>query len=279
MGLLTENPVLERELRGRLRLRRKGARRAIPFVAWPIALVALYFYARGLTALGRGPVQDARELLPVIAYGALALIVLLAPALASTAITQEREQQTWDALATTRLSAWEILFGKWIGRQIIPWLMIVLALPYLLACAFFGGMGLLILPAVLLFLVVTTAFYSAMGLLCSFQARRTVGATATALTITAALCVGTVIVNQVFQLLQARVGPPENSPILWLNPFIVLSSLLAMLDRSGISAFSGLPHEDYGLIVGAYFLVTVAAIAAALYFMVSRYHRAVRERT
>ena len=279
MGLLTENPVLERELRGRLRLRRKGARRAIPFVAWPIALVALYFYARGLTALGRGPVQDARELLSVIAYGALALIVLLAPALASTAITQEREQQTWDALATTRLSAWEILFGKWIGRQIIPWLMIVLALPYLLACAFFGGMGLLILPAVLLFLVVTTAFYSAMGLLCSFQARRTVGATATALTITAALCVGTVIVNQVFQLLQARVGPPENSPILWLNPFIALSSLLAMLDRSGISAFSGLPHEDYGLIVGAYFLVTVAAIAAALYFMVSRYHSAVRERT
>ena len=279
MGLFTENPVLERELRGRLRLRRKGARRAIPFVAWPIALVALYFYARGLTALGRGPVQDARELLPVIAYGILALIVLLAPALASTAITQEREQQTWDALATTRLSAWEILFGKWVGRQIIPWLMIVLALPYLLACAFFGGMGLLILPAVLLFLVVTTAFYSAMGLLCSFQARRTVGATATALTITAALCVGTVIVNQVFQLLQARVGPPENSPILWLNPFIALSSLLAMLDWSGISAFSGPPHEDYGLIVGAYFLVTVAAIAAALYSMVSRYHRAVRERT
>ena len=280
MGLLTENPVLERELRGRLRLRRKGARRAIPFVAWPIALVALYFYARGLTALGRGPVQDARELLPVIAYGILALTVLLAPALASTAITQEREQQTWDALATTRLSAWEILFGKWVGRQIIPWLMIVLALPYLLACAFFGGMGLLILPAVLLFLVVTTAFYSAMGLLCSFQARRTVGATATALTITAALCVGTVIVNQVFQLLQARVGPPENSPILWLNPFIALSSLFAMLDRSGATqTLTDYYHEAYPLIVGAYFLVTVTAIAAALYFMVSRYHRAVRERT
>ena len=279
MGLFTDNPVLEREVRGRLRLRRKGAGRAIPIVAWPIGLVALYFYARGLVAIGRGTSRDSQDLLPLIVYGALALIVLLAPALASTAITQEREQQTWDALATTRLSAWEILFGKWIGRQIIPWLMIVLALPYLLACAFFGGMGLLILPAVLLFLVVTTAFYSAMGLLCSFQARRTVGATATALTITAALCVGTVIVNQVFQLLQARVGPPENSPILWLNPFIALSSLFAMLDRSGISAFSGPPHEDYGLIVGAYFLVTVAAIAAALYSMVSRYHRAVRERT
>lgn len=280
MGLLSENPVLEREVRGRLRLRRKGARRAVPIVAWPIALVALYFYARGLSAIGRGTVQDARDLLPALVYGALALIVLLAPAMASTAITQEREQQTWDALATTRLTAWEILFGKWVGRQLIHWLMIVLALPYLLACVFFGGMGLLVLPAVLLFLIVTTAFYSAMGLLCSFQARRTVGATATALTVTAALCVGTVIVNQVFQLLQARVGPAEDSPVLWLNPFYTLSALLGMLDRSGASQGAyGSQHESYPLVVGAYFLVTLAAIAAALYFMVSRYHRAVRERT
>ena len=280
MGLFTENPVLERELRGRLRLRRKGARRAIPFVAWPIALVALYFYARGLTALGRGPVQDARELLPVMAYGALALIVLLAPALASTAITQEREQQTWDALATTRLSAWEILFGKWIGRQIIPWLMIVLALPYLLACAFFGGMGLLILPAVLLFLVVTTAFYSAMGLLCSFQARRTVGATATALTVTALLCVGTVVVNQVIKVFQQQSNNFSDSWVMWINPFYVLSSLLAWLDRNiTYQNNSALPTDLNPLQVGFYLLASVAAIAAALYFMASRYHRAVRERT
>ncbi len=106
MGLLTNNPVLEREVRGRLRLRRKGAGRAIPVVAWPIGLVALYFYARGLAAIGRGSQRDAQELWPLFLYGALTLIVLLAPALASTAITQEREQQTWEALATTRLSAW-----------------------------------------------------------------------------------------------------------------------------------------------------------------------------
>ena len=280
MGLLTDNPVLERELRGRLRLRRKGAGRAIPVVAWPIALVALYFYARGLTAIGRGTSRDAQELLPVLVYGALTLIVLLAPAMASTAITQEREQQTWDALATTRLSAWEILIGKWVGRQLIPWLMLVLALPYLVACAFFGGMGFAILPAVLVFLVVTTGFYSAMGLLCSFQARRTVGATATSLTITALLCVGTVVINQVIEILQQRSGPQENSPVLWLNPFFALSSLLGMLDRNGGSqAFTDYPHEAYLLVVGAYFLATVLAIAAALYFMASRYHRAVRERT
>ena len=278
MGLFTENPVLEREVRGRLRLRRKGAGRAIPVVAWPIALVALYFYARGLTAIGRGTSRDAQELLPVMVYGALTLIVLLAPAMASTAITQEREQQTWDALATTKLSAWEILIGKWVGRQLIPWLMIVLALPYLLACAFFGGMGFAILPAVLVFLVVTTGSYSAMGLLCSFQARRTVGATATALTVTALLCVGTVVVNQVIKIFQQNTNFSD-SWVMWLNPFYVLSSLLAWLDRNIIyQNNTALPIDLNPLQVGFYLLASVAAIAAAFYFMASRYHRAVRER-
>lgn len=278
MGLFSDNPVLEREVRGRLR--RKGAGRAVPIVAWPIGLVALYFYARGLTAIGRGTSRDAQELWPLLVYGVLTLIVLLAPALASTAITQEREQQTWEALATTRLSAWEILFGKWVGRQLIPWLIIVLALPYLAALTFFGGMGLALLPAALVFLVVTTAFYSALGLLCSFQARRTAGATATALTVTALLCVGTVIINQVIGIFVARVGPQGESSVMWLNPFFALSSLFSWLGRgNGFQEYPDYPHDSYTLIVGFYLLVSVVAIAAALRFMVSRYRHAVRERT
>ena len=280
MGLITDNPVLERELRGRLRLRRKGAGRSIPVVAWPIGLVALYFYARGLAGIGKGTALEARDLLPVLIYGVLTLIVLLAPALASTAITQEREQQTWEALATTRLSAWEILFGKWVGRQLIPWLIIVLALPYLLALTFFGEMGLAILPAALIFLVGTTAFDSALGLLCSFQARRTVGATATALTVSAFLCIGTVVINGVIEILRPHSVPQGNSSVMWLNPFVAFSSLLSWLSPGNNGqGYSEYPHDSYPLVVGFYLLVTAAATAAALRFMVSRYRRAVRERT
>ncbi len=278
MGLLTNNPVLEREVRGRLRLRRKGTGRAIPVVAWPIGLVALYFYARGLNAIARGTSRDAEDLLPVLVYGALTLIVLLAPALASTAITQEREQQTWDALATTRLSAWEILFGKWVGRQLIPWLMIALAFPYLLACTVRGEMGAALLPATLVFLVVTTAFYSALGLLCSFQARRTAGATATALTMTAFFCVGTVIINQVIEILQPHSGPQSESSVMWLNPFFAFSALLSWQEINRVPGVYYNPQTD-PLIVGFYLLVSIIAIAAALRFMVSHYGRAVRERT
>ena len=282
MGLFTDNPVLEREVRGRLRLRRKGAGRVIPIVAWPIGLVALYFYARGLVAIGRGTSRDSQDLLPLVVYGALALIVLLAPALASTAITQEREQQTWEALATTRLSAWEILFGKWVGRQLTHWLIIAVASPYLLICAIHGGFGMLFLPAALVFLVVTVGFYSALGLLCSFQARRTAGATATALTLTALLCVGTVIINQVIAILMPRSEPQGNSSVMWLNPFFAFSALLSGFGQGSANlSYSNAvyPHDPYPLVVGFYLLVMAVAAAVALRFMVLRYGHAVRERT
>ena len=151
MGLFTDNPVLEREVRGRFRLRRKGAGRSVPWLTWSIGLVALYFYARGLAGIGHGTMQDARDLWPLLAYGALTLIVLLAPAIASTAITQEREQQTWETLTTTPLSATEVLLGKWLGRQMILWLLLVLLLPFLAACCFRGQLGFGLLPGVRIF--------------------------------------------------------------------------------------------------------------------------------
>ncbi len=278
MGLFTDNPVLERELRGRLRLRRKGAGRAIPVVAWPLGLTVLYFYARGLLALAHGTQQDARELWPLFFYGGLSLIVLLAPALSSTAITQEREQQTWEILATTRLSAWEILIGKWIGRLLLPLLMIALMLPYLLACVFRGGLGWAVLPISLLFFVVTAAFYSLLGLFCSFQAKRTTAATATALTLTIFFCLGTLVLNSVFNTLELG-SHYDNTPIMWLNPFFVLSALLSLLMPNGQYQFgSGTDQDPYALIVIVYFTGCLLVGAATLRFMASRYHHSVRER-
>ena len=279
MGLFSNNPVLEREVRGRLRLRRKAA--GIHWLAWILGVVIFYFYARGLDGLWRGKPLDAREFWGLLLYGLLTLIVLLAPALSSTAITQERQQQTWDSLATTRLTGGEILLGKWVGRQVILWLLIALSLPYLLGCAARGDISLLSLLAVLLFLLVTTAFYSVLGLFCSYQAKRTAAATATSLTLTALLCVGTVIVNAVLGYFVANSENYHgNSSVMWLNPFFALSALMDWLNVNGPNnGGNGYEVEPNGTIVGFYFVVTALLTFAALYFMVSRYRRAVREQS
>ncbi len=275
MGIFTDNPVLEREVRGRLRLKRKGVQANL-WIARLIGVIAAYYYVRGMIGVWRGTLQDARDFWPLLVYGALVLIVLLAPALSSTAITQEREQQTWEILATTQLSAWEVLGGKWLGRQMIPWLLLVILLPYMAVDAARAQLGFFELPVVLLFLLLTTASYSVLGLLCSFQAKRTMTATASALTISAFLCIGTVIINQVWVLLANHGGSdaPE-SIVMWANPFSAVNMLMMQLSPN---TFGSDGSNDPTSVLW-YFLLTLAATAAVLTFMVRRYHRSVRERS
>ena len=62
------------------------------------------------------------------------LIWLLCPALASNAITQEKEQQTWEMLLFTLLTPAEILLGK-LAARIAPMIAVVLAFwPFMMIC-------------------------------------------------------------------------------------------------------------------------------------------------
>ena len=276
MPILSNNPVLEREIRGRLRFKRRGGPQML-WIARLLGLVVVYYYARGLLGIWRGTAQDARDFWPVLVYGALSLIVLLAPALAATAISSEREQQTWEILATTPLTGAEVVLGKWLGRQMVLWLLLVILLPYLAVCAARAGFGWRMLPWVLAFFIITTACYSGLGLLCSFQAKRTMTATASALTLSAVLCLGTVILNQVCDLLLDPNTSGTDWPVLWANPFYTVGALMNSLAPEVFGA--GRPSSDLGDAITFYFVGTAAVTAASLVFMVRRYRRAVRERS
>jgi ABC-2 type transport system permease protein len=269
MGIFTNNPVLEREVRGRLRWKRKGSVQANRWIGGLLGLIVIYYYARGLAGLWRSTVQDARDFWPLLVYGTLTLIVLLAPALSATAITQEREQQTWENLRTTQLSAAEVLLGKWLGRQLIPWLLILILLPYMTVCVIRAGLDGLMLPVVLAFLLATIACYSALGLLCSFQAKRTMTATASALTVSAFLCIGTVIVNQVVSLLLYGYTGDHQALILSVNPFYAINS---MMDQFGLNRYSIGTIDDPATSFW-YLVFTLVVTVAALVFMVRRYGR------
>lgn len=284
MSIWSNNPVLEREIRGRLRVRRRGGPQLL-WIARLLGLVVVYYYARGLLGIWHGSLQDARDFWPLLTYGTLSLVVLLAPAISATAITQEREQQTWEILATTRLSGAEVLLGKWLGRQLIPWLLLVILLPFMAVCAARAGFGWGMLPSVLGFFLVTTACYSALGLLCSFQAKRTMTATASALMVSALLCLGTYLIGGFFGYLIGSVNGSYSgsiggqSPVLWGNPFYVLGAMTDCLTLdSAAGQAASFDQVREGSATFWYFLFSLTVTAGALVFMVRRYHRSVRER-
>lgn len=276
MGLISDNPVLWREVRGRLRLR-SGGRSAV-WVARIVGLVILYAYLRGLVAIGRGTAPDARDFWSTLSYGLLVLIVILAPALSATAITQEREQQTWETLATTRLSGGQIIVGKWLARQFLPALSLVIALPLYFGCSVKGGIAFSSTLAVLLFLTLTMALFSLLGLFCSFRARRTTTATASALLVSAFFCIGTPILDGLFRsfgLFGANYasGYGSDTVVLWLNPFYALATLIQVLGamHESASQYAPVPASD---VLTIYTVIALFLMALCLAFMIRRYGKA-----
>jgi ABC-type transport system involved in multi-copper enzyme maturation permease subunit len=235
MGTLRNNPVFGKELRSHLLSRRqsRGARAAT--IGGSALMVALLYWAC-LRALGRGHLAG-RDLFLLIVYGQLTLLVFLSPSLTANAITQEREQQTWNALLLTRLHAGEIVVGKLLARLAPAVVLMLVFLPLALIAAAFGNVGWRGLLRSGGLLVATSVFYATIGLACSWAFRRTSVATAMAFGIVAFLVVGTFLFHQLWTagIAGARWIGPERFPPLYLNPYLALASALRDIDPNAIS--------------------------------------------
>lgn len=69
-------------------------------------------------------------------------VVLIQPLRGITALSSEMRDHTIDLMTITRLTAWRIVFGKWVAIVGQSALLLVTIIPYLLLRYFFGGMNL-----------------------------------------------------------------------------------------------------------------------------------------
>lgn len=224
MGILRENPVLEKEVRGRLRAKRQSkASRIAGFVVTGLVVLLLYYFGVS-SILGSNSAGAAESLFIFFSIGIeMTLIVFLAPALTAGAITQEREQQTWNALLLTRLTAPEIVGGKFVAALLPPILALLVFAPLNLLAAVVGRVGLGTYLLSSLILLATIVFCTALSLFFSWMYRRTYVATAASFGATAFLTVGTLVTYGMFET--ANYGghsDPETFPVMWLNPYLAL---------------------------------------------------------
>jgi hypothetical protein len=158
------------------------------------------------------------------------LIVVLAPALTSGAISMEREKQTIDMLVTTPLSTLGMVIGKLFSALSYVFLLILASIPLASLVFVFGGVGPedLVRGYVLLFAV---AFgMGAIGLFVSALVRRTQTAIVATFVTVLVLAIGSVGVHE-FWKVASRPAPSGNivvaqrphqasEAVLWLNPFV-----------------------------------------------------------
>jgi ABC-type transport system involved in multi-copper enzyme maturation permease subunit len=228
LGTFTDNPVLAKELRSRLRARRqtKGARTAAFLVAGTIVLL-LYYY--GGRAVLRSPMQAKDMYMIFTLVIQMTLLVFVVPALTAGAITQEREQQTWNALLLSRLTPSEIVVGKLLACLTPAAIIVGLFVPVNFLAAVVGGVSGAAYVVSNLLLLATAFFYASFSLFCSWAYRRTYVATSAAFGIVALLVVGTVLLYGLWTTALSGGGRfvrAEEFVPMWLNPYLAMTVAL-----------------------------------------------------
>jgi hypothetical protein len=178
---MLENPVILKELRGRMR-----GRQAFILLTAYLGLIAFFIVVIYNTMFGLSGLTSwdpsARQSAGKVIFGTVVLLELLllsfiAPGLTAGAITSERERQTFDLLRTTLLSARSLVLGKLGAAFSYLFLLILTALPIQSLAFILGGVGMGEMVVSSLMLVVTAFFYCTLGIFFSSYMKRTLSAT------------------------------------------------------------------------------------------------------
>ena len=152
------NPILARELKVTLR-----SPVTLGLAAIYLGVLALLLWwmwpQEGIFSVAA---RSSRSLLLVFSVAQLLLAMLYAPAFAATAITSEKERNTYDLLFATLLKPGEIAVGKLLSSIVALLIFVALSFPLFAACFFLGAVS--VREAVVIY-VVTGASSVLFGLL------------------------------------------------------------------------------------------------------------------
>jgi ABC-2 type transport system permease protein len=241
------NPVLVKELRGRMR----GARAFVLLTIYLMILggVSLLFYA-AIADISSGALDSGRTigkgLFLLISAVALIEVCFISPTLTSGSIAGEKERQSYDLLVASLLSPWQIIWGKLAAALSFALLLIISIVPMMSLAFLFGGVSLTEVVIALIGLVTTAMFYATIGLFWSTVLRTTLGANSMSVGTIIMMLLGIPFLALIFSLIFGRDLSPEwlNSIIfkliagafLYSHPFIALQVTEAQIE-GGESAF------------------------------------------
>ena len=172
------NPILQRDLRAKLLFRRPGPW-AMFFQFWLLAgLIYMYLWALWKAYTTQ---SGAYNLWPMINGASLFALILLPAILSATAITREKESDTWQSVQLSLLSPVEIIFAKQMASMAVVPLLLLPLLPFVPVCLraseYDDHVTIWQMLLTLLLHLATAWFASAWGLAISNHCRKTAVAT------------------------------------------------------------------------------------------------------
>ncbi len=250
------NPVLRKELTSRMSIRRMNKANRLALTLFMAVVLPIVYLIIARVLFINSSVRDGRDIFGVIAIGfQTAFAVLLAPTVTSGVITLEREKQTWNALLLSRLTSWEIVWGKLLGSVLPALAMQIIFIPVLIMAALKGGVSLGNFIGAEVFVVFCTFFYGIIGMFFSWLCRRTQLAAASAMATVMISVVASPVLLALWQnLTSSYQSKPETFLPLWTNPFYV------MLQITGLDG-NGTPSQPWQSVgIPLFFYITSAFV-------------------
>lgn len=162
------------------------------------------------------------------------LLAFIVPALTASTISGERERQTLDILLTTRMTPWSIIWGKLMSSVSMIILVIFSSVPVISIVLIFGGISLIDVMKIVLYLVFAAIFFGTISIGCSSHFKKTTSSTVAAYGGILGICAGTVLIV-VMGALVCMVSMEQDSLksiigilslILLINPAMTVAAIL-----------------------------------------------------
>ena len=172
------NPVMLKELRGRMRGARAFAIMTVYLIVMGIFIILLYLIDPLNSVIGTAVTGElGRILFMGVVAAELALLLFIVPALTAGGITGEREQNTYDILQTTLLDPATFVVGKLESALGYIVLLLLAAIPIQSIPFLFGGISEVEVGLAFLMLLVLAFALGAIGMFFSTLSNRTTNAT------------------------------------------------------------------------------------------------------
>ena len=177
-------------------------------------------------------------LFPVLSIAQVCIVAMIVPVMTASAISGERERQTFDIMLTTCMSPFSIVVGKVMSAMLRVLFFVAAGMPIMSLAFVAGGLSWSYLLYFVLTIVLLSLLSGSIGILCSAFCRRSIAAVILSYVFYFVIYVLTFLPMLLKALLTQGESAGESPLFLLLNPIIFFEEFFMQL-MSGESLFGG----------------------------------------
>jgi ABC-2 type transport system permease protein len=235
------NPVLVKELRGRIRGRRALIMMTVYLSLTAIVTLLIYLAVASsyntITISSNAGREIGRAIFLTVMTAALLQVCVITPSLTAGSIAGEKERQSYDLLITTMLSPLQIALGKLVAALSFAALLIIAILPMAGLAFLFGGVTGTEFLIAIAGLAMTSLLYASVGIFWSTVMRGTLAATVMAQGTVILVLVG---IPFIFVVSSALIGGGPDDDLFGLLYVYIMGTLLSLHPFAALGITAGL---------------------------------------